>query len=312
MSPIPVARPLAPGIILPRRLPRHTVHLAVSRSQFGRCRYLATSTLGRWSAIVATDHPRVALLDAVQAVRSAIPDGHIARVAVRLAGPAMTRPLLTDFEACFPQMLIERETAADGAALDRIQADLDARMRADAACVPPLVVATDGSVVKKATGSGWLTELGDHGLRTYPARPYWNHGYRVIAAELRAVASAMDAIPHRRLQFLIDSRPAITALLRWQRSGPSALSTFDNAVDDSRTLSRLRTRVGDERERLDFTWVPGHGGVPLNEGADSLAKLARLRMQGVVPVDEYPTRAAAIATAFADQHRAGTHESVAA
>ena len=304
MSPIPVARPLAPGIVLPRRLPRHDVHVVVSRSPFGRCRYVATSMLGTWSATVVTDHPRVALLDAVQAIRPTIPVGHMARLVVRLAGPAMTRPLLTDFEICFPQVLIERETVADRSALDRIQADLDTWMRAEAACIPPLVVATDGSVVKKATGSGWLTELGDHGLRTYSARPYWNHGHRVIAAELRAVASAMDAVPHRRMRFLIDSKPAITALLRWQRSGRNALNTFDKAVDDSRTLSRLRTRVGDERDRLDFTWVPGHGGVPLNEGADSLAKLARLRLVGAVPTEEYAPRAAAIAKAFAEQHRA--------
>ncbi|MDR2279875.1 MAG: hypothetical protein LBE07_03350 [Gordonia sp. (in: high G+C Gram-positive bacteria)] len=60
MTPVPTATPLAPGLVMPRVLPVHDVYLAVMRFDADRCRYLATSGLGTWSAEIQTQWPRVA------------------------------------------------------------------------------------------------------------------------------------------------------------------------------------------------------------------------------------------------------------
>ena len=59
------------------------------------------------------------------------------------------------------------------------------------------------------------------------------------------------------------------------------------------------------RHRIDIGWVRGHAGDPLNEGADSLAKLARRAAEGTwgFTADDVPGRAREIADAFATAHQ---------
>ena len=68
----------------------------------------------------------------------------------------------------------------------------------------------------------------------------------------------------------------------------------------------MQEQVRKEAPRLDIGWVRGHAGDALNEGADSLAKLARRAAEGTwgFGPDDVPARARAIADAFAgpDSH----------
>ena len=67
----------------------------------------------------------------------------------------------------------------------------------------------------------------------------------------------------------------------------------------------MQEQVRREAHRIEFGWVRGHVGDSLNEGADSLAKLARRATEGTwgfTPAD-VPTRAQSIAEVFATDHR---------
>ena len=56
----------------------------------------------------------------------------------------------------------------------------------------------------------------------------------------------------------------------------------------------MQEQVRTEAPRLDIGWVRGHAGDPLNEGADSLAKLARRAAEGTwgFTADDVPQRPA--------------------
>ena len=67
----------------------------------------------------------------------------------------------------------------------------------------------------------------------------------------------------------------------------------------------MQQQVLREAHRIDICWVQGHVGDALNEGADSLAKLARRAAEGTwgYAADDVPDRAKAIAEAFATDQR---------
>lgn len=63
----------------------------------------------------------------------------------------------------------------------------------------------------------------------------------------------------------------------------------------------MQEQVRAELPRLDIAWVRGHAGDSLNEGADSLAKLAGRGAEGTwgFTADDVPDRARDIARTFA-------------
>ncbi|MDR7311839.1 ribonuclease HI [Nocardioides luteus] len=187
----------------------------------------------------------------------------------------------------------------------------DAAIRADAVealaihrtgPLPPLVVATDGSAHRGFIGWGWLAGDGQHGFgRQAPNARIRDPHSLVVLAELQAIAEAVRALPHRTLTIRTDSRVALALIEDWLRgelSMPKGYETEHRA--ELAGLNRMHDDLCRESGRLSFEWVRGHVGEALNEGADSLAKLARRFAEGTwgLTAEEIPGRARAIAETF--------------
>ncbi|MEI7058704.1 RNase H family protein [Nocardioides sp. CCNWLW239] len=190
--------------------------------------------------------------------------------------------------------------------------DADAGIRAEAVeamavhrsgPLQPLVVATDGSAHRGFIGWGWLAGDGQHGLgRQVPNARIRDPQSLVVLAELQAIAEAVRALPRRTLTIRSDSRLALALIEDWLRgeeSMPKGYETEHRA--ELAGLTRMHDDLCRESERLSFEWVRGHVGEALNEGADSLAKLARRFAEGTwgLTAEEIPGRAQAIAETFA-------------
>lgn len=191
-------------------------------------------------------------------------------------------------------------------------ADDDAGIRADAVeamavhragPLPPLVVATDGSAHRGFIGWGWLAGDGQHGIgRHLPNTRIRDPQSLVVLAELEAIAEAVRGLPRRALTVRSDSRAALALVEDWARGGRSLPKGYDTEHRaELAGLTRMQDEVCRESTRLSFEWVRGHDGEALNEGADSLAKLARRFAEGTwgLTAGEIPGRARAIADTFA-------------
>ena len=174
----------------------------------------------------------------------------------------------------------------------------------------PLVVATDGSAHRGFIGWGWLAGDGQHGFgRHVPNARIRDPHSLVVLSELQAIAEAVRALPRRTLTIRSDSRVALAQIQDWLRgetSMPKGYETEHRA--ELAGLIRMHDDLCRESERLSFEWVRGHVGEALNEGADSLAKLARRFAEGTwgLTADEIPGRAHAIAETFASPVASGT------
>ena len=174
----------------------------------------------------------------------------------------------------------------------------------------PLVVATDGSAHRGFIGWGWLAGDGQHGFgRQVPNARIRDPHSLVVLSELQAIAEAVRALPRRTLTIRSDSRVALALIQDWLRgeaSMPKGYETDHRA--ELAGLNRMHDDLCRESERLSFEWVQGHVGEALNEGADSLAKLARRFAEGTggLTADEIPGRALAIAETFAAPVASGT------
>ncbi len=125
---------------------------------------------------------------------------------------------------------------------------------------PRLVVATDGSWSRGRRSAGWGYVAADGrsgcGQLTRTASP--------LVAELAAIRAVLSHIPApRRLRILTDSRHSI-ALVTGAGRGPVAVRN---------TVPELRSRL--ECRDVELTWVKGHQGPGLHDGADRLAVAAR-------------------------------------
>jgi ribonuclease HI len=199
--------------------------------------------------------------------------------------------------------------------------DADAPLRAAAmrmlspvqpVVAPPtgsLTVATDGSATRGRIGWGWLAEDGRHGHGTEaPSTRLCVRRKHPVLAELRAISEAITALPHRDLVVRTDCRPAISLVEEWMGGGDRVpdgyVATHHTAVKRGGLLW-MQEQVRTQAPRLDIGWVRGHAGDPLNEGADSLAKLARRAAEGTwgFTAADVPRRAREIAAAFTTAHQ---------
>ena len=165
---------------------------------------------------------------------------------------------------------------------------------------PFIEAATDGSFSRGRLASGascaWIREDGRFGMTVL------DHG-GILEAELLGIRMLLgEATSGERLRVFVDSKAALSCVTETVGEGRERQS--NQAEDIVRTIHDLLKKV-----EVEFVWVKGHQGHPLNDGADRLAVLAR-RTKGTV---KYTTRSAVARNIVDDalaNHRAGQLASV--
>jgi ribonuclease HI len=159
----------------------------------------------------------------------------------------------------------------------------------------PIVVATDASVGRDRVAAGFIATTGHTGLRAhlYPvhiARPRT----RTVVTELRAaywgLKPVLAAHPGRSVEVRVDSLEALGYLHAWQNGSvrmPEGYDTRLRSQGRMPTLLKLQM-LAEYTPDLIFVHEKAHVGNPLNEAADSLAKLGLRAVHGKVPVSEIP------------------------
>lgn len=186
----------------------------------------------------------------------------------------------------------------------------------------PVILAADGSYkltvgekVIKPMSWGYLATNGQYGLGTSiitgrvvggDPRADGSDPGRTLQAELRAIANGLQAVDYRRhpVTVLSDSADALRFLTLW-RDGHDVMPggySRERTGDREATLVRLARRLREDSQYLDWQWVRGHSGHPLNEGADSLAKMARAWATGTVDRDTVTTQARLVAISALVEH----------
>jgi|SoiMethySBSTD1v2_1073268.scaffolds.fasta_scaffold228195_1 ribonuclease HI len=171
-------------------------------------------------------------------------------------------------------------------------------------------VATDGSVRGSFTGWGWMATNGMFGLLGFRNDLRLIGADAVAVAEIRAIGDAIRRIPAAKLEIYTDSRRAIELIQEWQEGGDRLPAGYTTARRPGKIagLVRIQELVGSNASRVSVHWVRGHSGHLLNEGADSLAKMARRhaeRLDGRTTAQLH-THAADLAEAFLRAHSQST------
>jgi ribonuclease HI len=146
----------------------------------------------------------------------------------------------------------------------------------------PVTVATDAS--RLPGGSSWYTTgyvatTGQFGLHAVPSPEIHTGRNDMLVTELRALARAAAVInPYGEgpVTFLTDSQAAAGFAAGWLRGGqdfPDGYRLTRNSGSQP-ILVILAQLLAASPGLYRVEWVTGHTGHPLNETADSLARLA--------------------------------------
>jgi ribonuclease HI len=160
-----------------------------------------------------------------------------------------------------------------------------------------LTIFTDASCDgrSKRIGMGFIATSGHWGIRGH------HHGYTEpgdsYVAELRAIAAAWEWVHPghgRPVTIMTDSRAAVDYLNRWRGGDPTLPKGYRAAYRAGGGQPSLVVLADAVRAHPDvtFTWIKGHGGHPLQECADSLA---RIGYRAHLTAEEARTAGAAIA-----------------
>ncbi|MFJ8677310.1 RNase H family protein [Streptomyces sp. NPDC093589] len=160
----------------------------------------------------------------------------------------------------------------------------------------PLLLATDASIADGHVSAGYIATSGHAGLHAHRYPRYLaDAGARTAVGELRAVDLGLRAVlaehPGRPVEVLVDSMAALRFLQNWHSGGctmPAGYSTATRSQGAAPTLVKLCRRVQEAGHLLSFGHEKAHAGHPLNETADSLAKLGLRTLRGAVPRTELP------------------------
>ncbi|WP_055495636.1 RNase H family protein [Streptomyces sp. TP-A0356] len=158
-----------------------------------------------------------------------------------------------------------------------------------------IVLATDASVGPDHVASGYLATTGHTGLRAhlYPRYLVRPHS-RVVVTELRAVYRGLKAvlgtIPGRPIEVRVDNLQALRYLHGWQQGGTDMPEGYDTHLrSQGRKPSLVKLQMlAEYTPHVTFVHEKAHAGHPLNEAADSLAKLGLRCLRGTVPRTELP------------------------
>lgn len=297
MVPLPQARPKPVDLAYARPRPPETIAIAVAAADFGY-RYAAIGELRCWDGFIVTPRKDVALLEAIDRIRAE--HGKHLRMRFLVNLPPVS-PLWREVHDIW---WIERPDVSGQPLLDAAVEQLRQAPPTPAVSLPvdlePVTVATDGSVRGKHAGFAWLTCAAHYGMDGYRS-PKIVGKQPVLVAELLAIGDAVRELTRRHLSIVSDSRDAIAVVERWKRGDD--VMPIDYPAGGFLRAARLQIRA--ERDRIDLRWAPGHRGEPLNEGADTLARLASRYRRGDrdLSVDEYGRRAQGIADGFAAEFR---------
>lgn len=125
--------------------------------------------------------------------------------------------------------------------------------------LPPVVMATDASVIGKSISVAWVGADGSFGTAI-------RKNLKLHVAEMSGIALALDEaarkLQGRRIVILTDSKAAISHIYRRKEA------TYDTAPE-LHLARKVREQAKNPLVRIE--WVPGHKGYELNEVAHRLA-----------------------------------------
>ena len=132
---------------------------------------------------------------------------------------------------------------------------------------PVMTVATDASLHNARNGGGtyaWITSRGDYAYGSVDPKLK-----DIESCELYAILDMLNRVNMKRgMRVLVDSKPALR-IIRAKDNNTAASAT---AI----TLAKqIRVKLA-ERPNITLEWVKAHNGNPLNDGADRLARNARM------------------------------------
>lgn len=95
--------------------------------------------------------------------------------------------------------------------------------------------------------------------------------------ELRAVIEALESLPDADLRILTDSEYVVNVFTEWLEGWRArGMRTSKGEPVENQDLIERAARLIESRN-VEFEWVRGHTGHPLNERADDLANSAAQR-----------------------------------
>lgn len=292
--------------------PLRSIAVAVQAIDGGGYAFNAVERLDEesWSGTVEAPNSDVAHLEVFERLRALLDPADRIRFLVSLDRTSQIWKHPRELRAALPGCTAQGPSSADTPLMVAARAGLPpawvplAPVARDQLSREPLTVATDGSVrERKFTGYGWLASDGHHGLHGGLHSPKIVGKKAALVTELRAINDAVRNITNRRLNLLCDSRLAIDIVQRWMRGEDVLPDGYTTERDKGATAGLViaRNRIRFHRDRITISWVPGHRGEPLNEGADALARLGSRYVvgdSGLSP-DEYRRRARGLADGFA-------------
>lgn len=147
-----------------------------------------------------------------------------------------------------------------------------------------IVAAADGSALGNPGPAGWAWVI-DHDCWQAGGWPRATNNQ----GELQAVIALLEAVPPlERLKILCDSQYVINSVTQWmpgwKRRGWRKAD--GKPVLNRELLERLDALL--QGREVQFEWVRGHTGHPLNEAADDYARAAATAYQRGSSVDTGP------------------------
>lgn len=139
----------------------------------------------------------------------------------------------------------------------------------------PITIAVDGSCLGNPGPGGWAWYRSERCWAAGQIRRSTNN-----VAELRAVVEVLTAVPaDQPLVLAADSKYVIDALTKWiwgwrKRGWRTAAG---KPVANKELIVACAELL--EGRHVQFQWVRGHSGHPLNEGADRKARAAAERLR---------------------------------
>lgn len=144
-----------------------------------------------------------------------------------------------------------------------------------------VTVATDASLYDAGTGVAlaYVSSHGHYGLSVHTYPKVISPAGRSTVCELRAIQQALDRVFNEEtrapVQVLTDSKDALRFLEDWKQGGdrmPAGYNAAYRLSGAKPSLVVLSHKVH-KHPMISFRLVVGHSGHPLNETADSMAKL---------------------------------------